>query len=204
MSSQTQRTRRYFDRHTRSCDRAYARPRPLRSGPARGRDVAAAVVASCPGARVLDAGCGPGRVGAAVLDAGASAYVGIDVSPAMLALARARLGADPRVQLLEADVLSSQLDGEFDVVLALGLFDYLSEPGTAFAWMRAHCSSTLVASFTRSDLVKSPSRRLWYRLHGCRVFDYDEDQVARLLHAAGFPDAGVVQRGPRGFLVCAR
>ena len=196
-------TRRYFDRRAQAFDRVYARPRRLRRGPWQGRALAAEVVAGHEAPSVLDVGCGPGRVGEAVLAAGAASYVGIDLSPRMLALARGRLGDDHRVELLEGHFLELELDGPFDVVLALGLFDYVSEPPLAAAWLRARCSTTLVASFTRWDWLKSPPRRLAYAVHRLPVRDYDVPGVVALLTTAGFGRVEVVQHGRRGFHVVA-
>ena len=150
---------------------------------------------------VLDVGCGPGRVAEAVLGAGAARYVGIDFSPRMLALARRRLEQHGAVELIEGDFLELDLPETFDVVLALGLFDYLAEPARAADWLRAHCSSTLVASFPRRDRVKAPLRHLYYGLHGARLFEYTESGVEELLRDAGFSDVEFPSRGPRGFLV---
>jgi SAM-dependent methyltransferase len=199
-------TRRYFERHARSFDRAYGRGvlvRTLRPGPARGRALAAAVVRLHAHPHVLDVGCGPGRVAEAVLAAGASAYVGIDLSPRMLTVARDRLGPAAHVDLLEGDFLDLDVPGEFDVVLALGLFDYLEDPLPAARWLRARCASTLLASFTRRDRLKAPVRSLRYRIHGCRVFDYDERRVAALLQRVGFARIAFPWSGRRGFVVSA-
>lgn len=197
----------YFDTHARAFDRLYETRSPLallRRGPRRGRDLAAAVVARHRSPSVLDLGCGPGRVAAAVLDAGAASYRGIDVSPRMLALARRRLAGRPGVELVEGDFRLLDVRGSFGVVLALGLFDYLDDAGGAAAWMRSRCRSTLVASFTRRDLVKAPLRHLRYQvLHRCPVFDYTEAEAAALLREAGFTGVDVALRGRRGFLVCA-
>ena len=202
-------TRRYFDKHARSFDRRYAEPSPasrlLQSGPSRGRELAAAVVARHAGARVLDVGCGPGRIAEAVIDAGAAAYVGIDLSARMLDLARERVGRFPSVELHEGDFLELEVPGTFDVVLALGLFDYLAEPARAAAWMGARCSSTLVASFTRWDWLKGPLRHFHYeRLNRCPIFDYTEAEAEALLTHAGFTRVEFPVRGRRGFLVSAR
>jgi SAM-dependent methyltransferase len=159
------------------------------------------VVGLRPGASVLDVGCGPGHVAAAVLAAGAGTYVGIDLSPRMLDLARDRLVGD--AMLLEGDFLELDVPGSFDVVLALGLFDYLADPARAAAWLRARCASTLVASFTRRDRVKAPVRRLHYGRHGLSVFDYTEARAGELLSESGFTDIDVVSSGRRGFLVTA-
>jgi len=178
--------------------------RLLRPGPWRGRELAVSVVARHPRASVLDVGCGPGRVAEAVLDAGAATYVGIDLSAQMLALARERLERFNSVELHEGDFRDRDLRQTFDVVLALGLFDYLAEPARAARWMRARCSSTLVASFTRRDRVKAPIRHFHYELlHGCPIFDYTEAGTEALLTAAGFPSIEFPFRGRRGFLVTA-
>lgn len=201
-------TRRYFEKHARAFDRYYAAPsiatRVLRPGPLRGRELAVSVVERHPGASVLDVGCGPGRVAEAVLDAGAETYVGIDLSTHMLALARERLERFNSVELHEGDFLNVDIRRTFDVVLALGLFDYLAEPARAAEWMRARCSSTLVASFTRRDRVKGPIRHFRYELlHRCRIFDYTEAGTEALLAASGFSSVEFPVRGRRGFLVSA-
>ena len=200
-------TQRYFDKHARASDRLYARRRTttfLRGGPQRGRELAASVVAQHPAPDVLDLGCGSGRVAEAVLDAGAASYVGIDFSPPMLALARRRLDGRPAVELLEGDFLDLEPTRTFDVVLALGLFDYLADPTRAAAWMHEHCSSTLLASFTKWDWVKGPPRHVYYRVgHSCPIFDYTEAGAEELLAAAGFAHVELLDRGPRGFFVSA-
>ena len=61
---------------------------------------------------VLDAGCGSGRVTAALLDRlPRGQVIAMDGSAAMLHAARARLGDDPRVQFVEADLTSLDLGG---------------------------------------------------------------------------------------------
>jgi SAM-dependent methyltransferase len=193
-------TRRYFDRHARAFDRVSH----ARRGPRRGRELAVSIVARHSAPAVLDLGCGPGRVGEAVIGAGAGRYVGIDVSPQMLALARRRLMEHEAVELIEGDFLDADVPGTFDVVLALGLFDYLEEPARAASWIRDHCASTLVASFPRWDWVKAPARHLYYALYRCPIFEYTEARSEELLRDAGFSSVEFPSRGPRGFLVVSR
>jgi hypothetical protein len=122
----------------------------------------------------------------------------------MLALARARLDRFASVELVEGDFLDFDIGRAFDVVLALGLFDYLEEPARAAEWMRLHCSSTLLASFTRWDWLKGPVRHFHYELvHRCRIYDYTEAVAESILTAAGFSSVEFVSRGSRGFFVCA-
>jgi ubiquinone/menaquinone biosynthesis C-methylase UbiE len=201
-------TRRYFERRAEAFDRLYTRQslgtRLLRVGPRRSRDLAASIVARHDAPTVLDVGCGPGRVGEAVLEAGAATYVGVDFSPQMLRLARARLAGRESVQFIESDFFDLRLPEKFDVVLALGLFDYLDEPGRAAFWMRECCGETLVATFSRRDRIKTPIRRVHYELvHRCPIYFYVESEAEELLRAAGFEQVEFLSRGPRGFFVTA-
>jgi SAM-dependent methyltransferase len=79
--------------------------------------------------RVLDLGCGDGRLAALVLDArpAATEAVGLDSSPPMLDLARERFVADARVTLVEHDLDEPLPDlGTFDVVVAGFAIHHLS------------------------------------------------------------------------------
>jgi SAM-dependent methyltransferase len=74
-------------------------------------------------ARVLDLGCGDGRLAQLVLDARPSvtSVVGVDLSPPMLEAARERFAGDDRVSLgthdLNDPIDALAVDGGFDVVV---------------------------------------------------------------------------------------
>jgi SAM-dependent methyltransferase len=71
--------------------------------------------------RVLDLGCGDGRLTALVLDARPAVRnaVVLDSSPAMLIRARARFRDEPRVQVVEGDLADPIAPlGAFDVVVS--------------------------------------------------------------------------------------
>lgn len=71
--------------------------------------------------RVLDLGCGDGRLAGLVLEArpAVTAVVAVDLSPPMLDRARDRFADDDRVQVRERD-LAAPLDvlGDFDVIVS--------------------------------------------------------------------------------------
>ena len=147
---------------------------------------------------MLDVGCGSARVGELALLAGARSWVGVDFAPEMLELARQRLGRfGERVRIVEGDFLEVALEGPFEVVLALGLFDYIPEPEPFLARMAELCArgGSLVASFPSWSPLKGPVRRLRYeRLNDCPIFDYDEPGVRALLQGAGFERAEIRAR----------
>lgn len=79
------------------------------------------------GTRVLDAGCGTGRV-AIELAARGFSVVGVDVDPAMLSAARAK---NPELPWFDADLagLATAIDGEFDLALLAGNVMIFLQPG---------------------------------------------------------------------------
>src|SRR5579884_102260 len=89
-----QRVRRRFRERARQFDDLYEDERPLvkllRPGLFRRRQLAADTVRAYSDPRVLDVGCGSGRIGEFALEAGAAGYVGVDFSEPMIALAKDR------------------------------------------------------------------------------------------------------------------
>ncbi len=83
---------------------------------------------AAPGARILDAGCGTGRVALRLAELG-YACVGVDLDPSMLEVARSR---GPEIPWYEGDLASLTLTGEppFDLIVAAGNVMPLLAEGT--------------------------------------------------------------------------
>jgi SAM-dependent methyltransferase len=182
--------------------------RLLRPGLFRRRQLAVETVASYEEPRVLDVGCGSGRIGEFVLEAGASRYVGVDFSEPMIEMARTRLaGFGDRVELLTDDFLTAPLAGQFDAILAVGLFDYLPDPAVFLRRMfeLSAPGASVVGSFPAWSPVKGPIRKVRYEWIGdCPIFNYDRPGLQRLFTAAGFDRVDIQAPGRSGFLVRAR
>ena len=206
-----QRVRKRFRAKAQQFDDLYEDERPLvrllRPGLFRRRQLAVETVASYPEPRVLDVGCGSGRIGEFVLEAGAAQYVGVDFSEPMIDLAEARLGRfAERVELITEDFLRAPISPPFDVVLAVGLFDYLPNPEQFLNRMGelARAGGAIVASFPAWSLIKGPVRKLRYEWIGdCPIFNYDRTGLERMLTAAGFKRQNIFAPGRSGFLVQA-
>jgi trans-aconitate 2-methyltransferase len=81
----------------------------------------------------LDAGCGTGRVTAALLDLlPRGRVVAMDRSKQMLTEARRRLGSDPRVQLLEGDLDRLPSLVELDVVVSTSTLHWVGDHEAVF------------------------------------------------------------------------
>lgn len=169
------------------------------------RQFAVDLVRAYPGARVLDVGCGSGRVGQHMLMAGASEYVGVDFSEPMLSLAEERLrDYGSQVRLVTGDFITADVGGPFDVVIAVGFFDYIANPGAFIHRMADLCTGSMAASFPTWSWIKGPIRKVRYQvINNCPIYNFSEPQLRGLFEAAGFTRTEVVKQTRSGYLVRA-
>jgi trans-aconitate 2-methyltransferase len=84
---------------------------------------------------VLDAGCGPGEVTAALADRLPRGRVlAVDASPAMVAAARERLG--DRAEVWVADLTALELTEPVDAILSTATFHWVTDHDALFAGLR--------------------------------------------------------------------
>ena len=154
--------------------------------------------------RVLDVGGGSARIGELMLEQGASRYIDVDLSDSMLDLARQRLERfDDKVVLIQGDFLREAIPGSFEVVLALGYFDYIQDAPAHVRRMRELIApgGSVVASFPRWTWTKGPIRKLRYEvINNCPIFDYTRDGLMQLF--ADFANVEI-RPGRSGFLLRA-
>ena len=148
--------------------------------------------------------CSTWAAGRDELEQGASRYVDVDLSDTMLDLARERLSRfGERVELVQGDFLTTPLQGPFDLVLALGYFDYTPDADAHARRMGELCSGSVVASFPRWTWTKGPIRKLRYEvINSCPIFDYSADGLRQLFDDAGFSRVDL-HEGKSGFLARA-
>lgn len=206
-SAPSNQVRQHFRAHAQSFDDLYEDERLLqrllRPGLFKRRELALEAVRSYQSPRVLDVGCGSGRIGEHILIAGAREWVGVDFAEEMVELARLRLARfGDRAQLIHGDFLECELSGRFEVVVAVGFFDYVADPRPFLAKMRAHTAGrgSLIASFPAWTPLKGPLRKVRYEwIHRCPIFNYTAPQLRELFHEAGYPRLEL-RPGRAGFL----
>ena len=121
-----------------------------------------------------------------MLEHGAPRYVGVDFSEPMLELAGRRVGAiRPQGLLVQGDFLEAPVDGPFDVVLALGLFDYLPEGRRRCVARMRELLGQPSSPASPLDWFKGPIRKARYEVvNRVPIFEYTEPGLRRLLGEA--------------------
>lgn len=194
-SSPEHRVARHFDVHAQDFDSIYetekgflrtARDRLTRGTVVKRLDFIREIAADLKPARVLDVGCGSGRFAVSLAGDGAT-VVGLDFAPEMLALARqkaAQAGVADRCEFLEVDFMTWDWDEPFDLVLAIGVLDYVPHAAPFVARLAKASRGRTVISYPRRFHPLVPVRIARLRMRGCPVFFYDRAQVESLARAS--------------------
>jgi ubiquinone/menaquinone biosynthesis C-methylase UbiE len=163
-------------------------------------------VAECsePGLAVLDVGCGTGRFSVAAAKAGAREVVGLDFAENMLEIARQlaeKEGVVEQCRFLDADFMDQKFDRQFDLTLAIGLFDYVADCAPFLRKMRRMTRKKVVATFPRKWTWRAPVRKVRLAVRRCPVYFFTRPQVQRLMEEAGFASFTVDRIGKIHFVV---
>lgn len=201
----TRQLRAHFNRHADEFDRLYDPKRQTVFGRWLNRqfhsDIVNRYLAALDHVRgsgaksVLDVGCGPGHYLAALAEMGITRIVGIDASEEMINLARQQPALVDRsgIEIVHSDYCVWQTAEKFDVVLAMGFFDYTGAPAPLLGRMREHSRHSVFASFPSHHWFRTPFRWTRRRLQGTKVYFYSDLDIAQIGHDAGFKKLEIVQ-----------
>lgn len=139
--------------------------------------------------QVVDIGCGTGvLLGRLAATMPADRLVGIDLTPAMLVVARARLPAATTLQVARAEALPLS-DGLFDAAVSCNAFHYIPEPERALREMYRVLrpgGRLVITDWCHDDLACRILDR-WLRLTGRSLHrTYRAGHLAAMLKATGF------------------
>ena len=141
------------------------------------------------GQTICDVGCGSGRFVVELAKRGAARITGIDIAPNMLALSH-KLAGEEGVQetcnFVQADVLDWNTNEKFDLVIAIGFWDYIADPLPRLHRIRAMTRGKFLSAWPRLWTWRVPLRKARLGLKGCPVYFFSRQRVHRLLKEAGF------------------
>ena len=180
---------RYFDENAQSFDSIYEeseksafrrwRDRLTRGTVVQRLEFVDDLVSRTRPAKVLDVGCGGGRFPIRLAPK-VEEVVGIDFAPEMIALAErkaAEAGVAEKCTFAAVDFLTWDPGKTFDLALAIGVVDYVSNPQPLLAKLAAVSGGSVVVSFPRRWHPLVPLRWVRLRASSCPVFFYDRRQV---------------------------
>lgn len=137
---------------------------------------------------VLDIGCGSGRYMVEYAKRGASKVIGIDFSENMLKLASELLNQEKvidKCELIKGDFLTRTFAEKVDIIVAMGLFDYVSDPVKFMKKIVTVSRGVILASFPAPSLLRSRIRSLRYRMQNCPLYLYDDKMISGIAEASG-------------------
>ncbi len=141
------------------------------------------------GKTFLDVGCGTGLYSMEFVKNGAAEVTGIDIAGNMVQVCKERAdkeNVNSRCNFLVGDLLTFNSDQKFDVIIGIGLFDYISEPFDVIKKMHDYSKDRVIFSFPRSFTWRAFARKIRLSLRGCPVYFYSEKQLDEIIKKAGF------------------
>lgn len=139
-------------------------------------------------ATVCDVGCGSGRFVSSLAKRGAQ-VTGVDFAPEMLKLAKQLVvqdGVSDRCRFVLSDVLDWKTSDSFDLVIAIGFWDYVANPLPRLQVIRKLTGRTFLSAWPRAGTMRMAIRKVRLKIAGCPVYFWQMDEVEKYLGQAGF------------------
>lgn len=140
------------------------------------------------GMSVCDIGCGSGRFVSALAQRGMR-VTGLDFAPEMLRLARdlvERNAVADRCNFVQSDVLDWKATEQFDLVIAIGFWDYVADPLPHLQVIRGITRGKFLSAWPRAGTWRMAIRKVRLKLAGCPVYFWKLSEIEDYLERSGF------------------
>jgi ubiquinone/menaquinone biosynthesis C-methylase UbiE len=142
----------------------------------------------CRGQSLCDVGCGSGRFVSALAKKGGT-VTGLDFAPTMLKMAQELVehdGVANRCDFVLSDILDWKTDRKFDMVIAIGFWDYVADPLPRLKVIRSISKDRFLSAWPRAGTWRAAVRKQRLKVAGCPVYFWTREQVDEYLRRAGF------------------
>ena len=160
--------------------------------------------APIPGRTVLDIGCGSGLFSLQFASLGAKRTLGLDIAGGMVEMARTQArqkGLDTKCEFMVADFMKWDSPETFDIVIAIGVLEYIPDPLPFLKKMVQKSKSMVLVSFPGHDRLREPLRKLRYKIKKFPVYFYSEKDLLDLAAKAGIKSAEVIHYASSGLFL---
>jgi hypothetical protein len=90
-------------------------------------------------------------------------------------------GIENKCTFIEDNFVNHIFDEQFNISIALGVFDYITEPTIFIEKMRSLTSEKCIMSFPSKFAFQVPLRTIWLRSRNCPVYFYTKKELNGLL-----------------------
>jgi ubiquinone/menaquinone biosynthesis C-methylase UbiE len=140
------------------------------------------------GKTVCDVGCGSGRFVTALARRG-GCVTGLDFAPKMLDLARQLVQHEQvaeQCNFVLSDVLDWKTKEQFDLVIAIGFWDYVADPLGRLQVIRGITKGRFLSAWPRAGTWRAAIRKQRLKVSGCPVYFWTSSQIEDYLRRAQF------------------
>lgn len=157
------------------------------------------------GKRVLDIGCGPGRLAIGAALRGASQVLGLDVSEEMIKIANEQAKQSKvaeKCKFVQGEFLRYQFSNYFDYTFAIGMIEYTENPTAVLRRIFRLTQDTAILTFPEKWAWREFFEKLPQYRTECQRYYYTEARIHELMGIAGFEVQKIVNQTHQ-FLVVA-
>ena len=155
----------------------------FRKGMKEGIDLTLQECKSVSGKKILDIGCGIGKVSTELAKRGAY-VVGIDSSSSTIELVKLTVKEErlhSRLAVIHDDFATHIFNEKFNLSLALGVFDYTKDAAFHIKKMKSLTTEKCIMSFPSRLAFQVPLRIIWLRSRNLPVYFYTKKELKSLL-----------------------
>lgn len=137
---------------------------------------------------ILDIGCGSGRYDILLAKGCPKSILGLDMSSLMIDMAEKLVkinNVSDICKFEKIEFIQKQFDNKFDIVIAAGVFDYVSDPKTFLLKIKSILKEKAIFSFPVKWSIFTLLRMIWLHKKDCPSYYYSKNDIKKLVKACG-------------------